>query len=110
MPLPNDGEIRSRVEQWQAETLQAQLGAMGERKERFETDSGIPVKALYTPLDLAERDYLESLGFPGEFPFTRGADPNMYRSRIYGTAQFTGFATPAETRSEERRVGKECRL
>ena len=104
MPIPNDGEIRSSAEQWQAETLQAQVSAMGERKERFATDSGIPVKTLYTPLDLAERDYVESLGFPGEFPFTRGADPNMYRSRMYGTAQFTGFATPAETNQLYRRL------
>ena len=83
---PGDNrEIRERAEQWQAETLKAQLEAMGERKERFETDSGIPVKTLYTPLDWAERDYLESLGFPGEYPFTRGADPNMYRSRIWAS-------------------------
>jgi methylmalonyl-CoA mutase N-terminal domain/subunit len=102
---PGDNrEIRERADQWQAETLKAQLEAMGERKAEFETDSGIPVKTLYTPLDSAERDYLESLGFPGEYPFTRGADPNMYRSRIYGTAQFTGFATPAETNQLYRRL------
>ena len=59
---PEDNrEIRERAEQWQAETLKAQLEAMGERKERFETDSGIPVKTLYTPLDSAERDYLVSV-------------------------------------------------
>ena len=104
MPLPGDREIESRAERWQAEALQAQLEATGERKERFETDSGIPVKSLYTPLDSTERDYLDSLGFPGEFPFTRGADPNMYRSRMYGTAQFTGFATPAETNQLYRRL------
>lgn len=104
MPLPGDREIKSRAERWRAGALQAQLEAMGERKERFETDSGIPVKSLYTPLDSAECDYLDSLGFPGEFPFTRGADPNMYRSRMYGTAQFTGFATPAETNQLYRRL------
>jgi methylmalonyl-CoA mutase N-terminal domain/subunit len=97
-------DIRKRADQWQAETLRKQVSMMGERKERFETDSGIPVKALYTPLDVAERDYLRSLGFPGEYPFTRGVDPNMYRSRIYGTAQFTGFATPAETNQLYRRL------
>jgi methylmalonyl-CoA mutase N-terminal domain/subunit len=94
---PDNGEVRSRAERWRAERLQPQLAALGERRARFETDSGIPVKTLYTPLDLAAHDYLGALGFPGEYPFTRGAEPNMYRSRIYGTAQFTGFATPAET-------------
>jgi methylmalonyl-CoA mutase, N-terminal domain len=104
MSLPGDRQIGSRAEQWRAETLRPQLEALGERRERFETDSGIPVKSLYTPLDAAERDYLDSLGFPGEFPFTRGADPNMYRSRMYGTAQFTGFATPVETNQLYRRL------
>ncbi len=81
----DNGEIRHRAERWQAETLKAQLAALGERQERFETDSGIRVKILYIPLDSTERDYLGLLGFPWEYPFTRGADPNMYRSRIYGT-------------------------
>jgi methylmalonyl-CoA mutase N-terminal domain/subunit len=101
---PGDDEIRKRVERWRDETLRKQLSTMGERKERFETDSGIPVKPLYTPIDGAGRDYLSSVGFPGEYPFTRGVDPNMYRSRIYGTAQFTGFATPAETNKLYRRL------
>ena len=90
-------EIKKKEKKWQAEKLRKQLQIMVERKENFETDSGIPVKSLYTPLDVAESSYLTSLGFPGEFPFTRGVDPNMYRSQIYRTAQFTGFATPAET-------------
>jgi methylmalonyl-CoA mutase N-terminal domain/subunit len=104
MASQDDRDIQQGLEQWEAGTLQGQLATMGERKPRFETDSGIPVKSLYTPLDAMERDYLESLGFPGEYPFTRGADPNMYRSRIYGTAQFTGFATPAETNQLYRRL------
>ena len=104
MAPSDDGEIRKREQRWQAETLQERLSTTGERKERFETDSGIPVKAVYTPLDVAGNDYLTSLGFPGEYPFTRGVDPGMYRSRIYGTAQFTGFATPAETNQLYRRL------
>jgi methylmalonyl-CoA mutase N-terminal domain/subunit len=97
-------EIKKKEKKWQAEKLRKQLQIMGERKENFETDSGIPVKSLYTPLDVAESSYLTSLGFPGEFPFTRGVDPNMYRSQIYRTAQFTGFATPAETNQLYRRL------
>jgi methylmalonyl-CoA mutase N-terminal domain/subunit len=102
---PNDtSEIREREARWRAETLQPQLATTGERKPRFETDSGIPVKALYTPLDVAGSDYLDGVGFPGEYPFTRGVDPNMYRSQMYRTAQFTGFATPAETNQLYRRL------
>ena len=104
MARQDDREIGREAERWQAETLAPELSALGERRGRFETDSGIPVRGLYTPLDGGARDYLASLGFPGEFPFTRGADANMYRSRPYGTAQFTGFATPAETNQLYRRL------
>ncbi len=97
-------DLRDQERRWQAETLARQRATMGERKERFETDSGIPVKALYTPLDVAGNDYRSTLGFPGEYPFTRGVDPDMYRSRTYGMAQFTGFATPAETNRLYRRL------
>ncbi|MBI1733929.1 MAG: methylmalonyl-CoA mutase [Candidatus Rokubacteria bacterium] len=96
----HEDELRGQERRWKAETL----GQPRARKERFETDSGIPVKALYTPLDVAGNDYLSALGFPGEYPFTRGVDPDMYRSRLYGTAQFTGFATPAETNQLYRRL------
>jgi methylmalonyl-CoA mutase N-terminal domain/subunit len=84
---------------WGKKSLTKQRELVGERKEKFETDSGIPVKSLYTPFDLQENDfdYLESLGFPGEYPFTRGVEPNMYRSEMYKISQFTGFASPEET-------------
>lgn len=91
MPEQNLTEIKKKENEWRTQVLKKQLERMGERKEKFETDSGIPVKSLNTPLDLAENDYLKSIGFPGEYPFTRGVDPNMYRSQIYKTAQFTGF-------------------
>lgn len=57
-------EIKKRENEWRTQVLKKQLEMMGERKEKFETDSGIPVKFLYTPLDLAENDYLKSIGFP----------------------------------------------
>lgn len=97
-------DMQQRMEQWQAEKLTKQLAAKGERKDRFETDSGIPVKALYTPLDVAGSDYERALGFPGEYPFTRGVEPNMYRSELYKTSQFAGFATAAETNQLYRRL------
>jgi len=107
MALKNETEKMNRKEkEWQEKTLKKQLDSVGERKERFETDSGIPIKPLYTPSDLEERgyDYLKSLGFPGDFPFTRGADPNMYRSQLYRISQFTGFATPEETNKLYKRL------
>ena len=97
-------EIKEKEKEWRTKILGKQLASLGERKEKFETDSGIPVKSLYTPEDVAEDDYLKSLGFPGEYPFTRGVDANMYRSQPYKMAQFTGFATPAETNQLYRRL------
>lgn len=88
------------------ERLQKKIQAVGERKHQFRTDAGIPVKSLYTPLDLPNNDfdYLSSLGFPGDYPFTRGTDPNLYRSKLYNTAQFTGFASPEESNTLYRHL------
>lgn len=99
-------QIKERENKWRENTLRKQLDRTKERKERFETDSGIPVKPLYTPLDIRGKgfDYLESVGFPGEFPFTRGVTPNMYRSENYKIAQFSGFATPEETNKLYKRL------
>ncbi|MEO0069465.1 MAG: methylmalonyl-CoA mutase family protein [candidate division WOR-3 bacterium] len=65
--------------------------------ERFQTVSGIPVNILYTPVDLADFDYLRDLGFPGEYPFTRGIRHNMYRGRLWTMRQFSGFGTAKDT-------------
>lgn len=102
--MATHNDLQERLEHWQEEKLKKQLATMVERKEKFETDSGIPVKVLYTPLDVAGSDYVSALGFPGEYPFTRGVDPNMYRSQIFKTSQFAGFATPAETNQLYRRL------
>ncbi|HUX98760.1 MAG TPA: methylmalonyl-CoA mutase family protein, partial [Candidatus Deferrimicrobium sp.] len=68
-----------------------------QRPENFETYSGIPVKPLYTPLDVKEKDYLKDIGFPGQPPFTRGVYPTMYRSRHWTMRLFSGHGTPEET-------------
>ncbi len=68
-----------------------------ERKEEFRTDSGIPVKSLYTPLDVRNIDYLEEIGFPGTPPYTRGVYPSMYRGRLWTIRMFSGHGTPEET-------------
>jgi methylmalonyl-CoA mutase N-terminal domain/subunit len=91
---------------WHEKHLNKQPMLTEERKHEFQTDAGIPVKSLYTPLDLQTSGlgYLESLGFPGGVPFTRGVDPNMYRSESYKIAQFTGFASPEETNELYKRL------
>jgi len=68
-----------------------------ERRDRFETSSGIEVRDLYTPADTAGLDEDRDLGRPGEFPFTRGVQPTMYRSRLWTMRQYAGFATAEET-------------
>ena len=80
------------------ETLRAKaVKAAAERRERFETSSGIEVRDLYTPADIAALDEDRDLGRPGEYPFTRGVQPTMYRSRFWTMRQYAGFATAEET-------------
>jgi len=68
-----------------------------ERKEAFTTTSGLPLERLYTADDLAAADPGASIGFPGEFPFTRGVYPTMYRGRLWTMRQYAGFGSAAET-------------
>jgi len=93
-------EERKRLEEarkrWQETTLKQTLDRRPERYEEFITASGEPVERLYTPLDL-EGDYLEKLGFPGEYPFTRGIHPTMYRGRLWTMRMFAGYGTAEET-------------
>jgi len=63
----------------------------------FSTMSGVPIKRLYTPLDLADMDYEQSLGFPGEYPFTRGIHATMHRGRLWTMRMFAGFGSAEET-------------
>jgi methylmalonyl-CoA mutase N-terminal domain/subunit len=73
-----------------------------ERNVPFETSSGKPVKAEYTPDDLASFDYQRDLGFPGEFPFTRGVQPTMYRGRFWTMRQYAGFSDAEESNRRYR--------
>lgn len=68
-----------------------------DRKDKFYTDSGIEVKTVYTPADVASKSYLEEIGLPGEYPFTRGIHYNMYRGRVWTMRQFSGYGTPEDT-------------
>jgi len=89
--------IREELERWEKTTLQKVISKAPERQSTFQTTSHIELKRLYTPLDIADIDYCEDLGFPGEYPFTRGVQPTMYRGRFWTMRQYAGFATAEET-------------
>jgi methylmalonyl-CoA mutase N-terminal domain/subunit len=84
-------------ERWRATTRAKAAAAAAERRERFETSSGIEIQDLYTPADTADLDEDRDLGRPGEPPFTRGVQATMYRSRLWTMRQYAGFATAEET-------------
>ncbi|HHS96749.1 MAG TPA: methylmalonyl-CoA mutase [Chloroflexi bacterium] len=88
--------LEEAYERWEQTTLKRTLDRRPERYDEFITASGEPVKRLYTPLDV-EGDYLEKLGFPGEYPFTRGIHPTMYRGRLWTMRMFAGYGTAEET-------------
>jgi methylmalonyl-CoA mutase N-terminal domain/subunit len=74
-------QLRRSLEAWQAETLTPAIDRLPERRTHFLTTSSEPIERLYTPLDIADLDYAGDLGLPGEYPFTRGIHPSLYRSR-----------------------------
>ena len=90
--------IIAEKETWTREELSRALERFGERKERFVTDSGLPIPDVPGPWNLAEApDYSEHIGFPGRFPFTRGVHPTMYRGKLWTMRQFAGFGSPEDT-------------
>ncbi len=88
--------IQQLKDEWEATMLQKTLSRFPERQSEFRTESGIPVERFYTPEDVAA-DYVRDLGFPGEYPFTRGVQPTMYRGRFWTMRQYAGFGTAEET-------------
>ncbi|WP_435335082.1 acyl-CoA mutase large subunit family protein [Haloarchaeobius sp. TZWWS8] len=90
--------IRSSKEEWEEEAVDPVLDRFGERKDQFETDTGgHEVERLYTPNDVADLDYGDDLGFPGQDPYTRGVYSTGYRGRLWTMRQYAGFGTPDET-------------
>jgi methylmalonyl-CoA mutase N-terminal domain/subunit len=89
--------LRQAVEKWEETTLHQNLAHMPERHDQFTTVSSEPIARVYTPLDVSETDYLQDLGLPGEYPFTRGIHPTMHRSRLWTMRMFAGFGTAEET-------------
>ena len=88
--------LDTRKKQWEDQTLSPALRKNPERREQFETSSGILLERLYLPED-PDPDYLDQLGFPGEYPFTRGIQPTMYRGRLWTMRQYAGYATAEES-------------
>jgi methylmalonyl-CoA mutase, N-terminal domain len=84
-------------DRWERETYRPAVAKAPERVERSETLSGIPVQPLYTPEDLAGWRYEDKLGYPGEFPYTRGPYPSMYRGKLWTMRMFAGFGRPEDT-------------
>ncbi len=88
--------VRQEKERWQKQMVDKSLTRNPERQPEFATQSGLPVQRLYTPADVPV-DYLQDLGFPGEYPFTRGVQPTMYRGRFWTMRQYAGFGTAEES-------------
>jgi methylmalonyl-CoA mutase N-terminal domain/subunit len=88
--------LKRAKREWEESAVKPVIDRFPERRERFETLSGIPIDRVYTPADV-DVDYLEDLGFPGQYPFTRGAQPTMYRGRLWTMRQYAGYATAEES-------------
>ena len=89
--------VEQAREEWERTALQASLQRFAHRKQRFTTLSGIPLEDLYTPLDRRNKDYLRDIGFPGQYPYTRGVHATMYRGRPWTIRQVSGFGTAEDT-------------
>jgi methylmalonyl-CoA mutase, N-terminal domain len=93
--------LQDLYNRWQETILKKSLDKFKERKERFEASSGIEVPRVPLPVD-DDPDYEEKLGFPGEYPYTRGVQPTMYRSRFWTMRQYAGFSTAEESNKRYR--------
>ena len=89
-------------QEWRESCLAPAIKRSPERQEKFKTTSGIELDTVYAPEDLTGFDYSRDLGYPGEYPFTRGVQPNMYRGRIWTIRQYAGFGSAEETNQRYR--------
>ena len=98
----DEGMIDAARAQWEQKRVAPALQRGPERRERFTTSSGIDVKRAYDPSDLDGFHFLDELGFPGDYPFTRGVQPTMYRGRLWTMRQYAGFGDAAESNRRYR--------
>ena len=94
------GNPSDNQERWRRDTLEPAVQRFPERRESFQTDSGISIEPIYTPSN-GDATY-DNIGFPGEYPYTRGVQPNMYRGRVWTMRQYSGYATAADTNRRYR--------
>ena len=96
-----DKVLTEEFQKW-SEDVEQKLAKRPERKKEFLNTSGIPIKRVYTPLDGDDIDYMPDIGLPGEFPYTRGVQPTMYRGRYWTMRQYAGFASAEESNKRYR--------
>lgn len=94
-------DLQDAKKEWEQGILEPLLQRHPERKDDFRTTSAINIERLYLPAD-ADQDYLEKLGFPGQYPYTRGVQPTMYRGRFWTMRQYAGFGSAAESNERYR--------
>ncbi len=94
-------QVQESKETW-SRKVEDHRCAHGERRDRFTTISGQEIRALYTPLDIQQQDFAQHIGFPGQYPYTRGVQPNMYRGRLWTMRMFAGMGTAEETNQRFR--------
>jgi len=88
--------LSEKMKRW-SDSVRRKLAKAPERRASFNNTSGIPVERIYSPLDVKDEDYLSVVGLPGEYPYTRGVQPTMYRGRYWTMRQYAGFATAEES-------------
>jgi methylmalonyl-CoA mutase N-terminal domain/subunit len=93
----SSSDLAARLKDWEEGPAREAAARLPERRPAFVLDGGIAVRRLYTPLDAPQDGYLDRLGFPGAYPFTRGVQPTMYRSRFWTMRQYAGFGDARET-------------
>jgi methylmalonyl-CoA mutase N-terminal domain/subunit len=103
----DNGHIRDQHRRWLEEQYQKAVEKHGERSDTDFHTSSTPVAPLYTPADIEAADYNTGVGYPGEYPYTRGVQPTMYRGRLWSIRQYAGFGTPAETNERFKFLLKE---
>ena len=89
--------ITQAKEEWEQGTLAAHVRKHPERREEYFTTSSKPIRRIYTPADVPDFEYMKDLGFPSDYPYTRGVQPTMYRGRIWTMRQFAGMGTAEES-------------
>src|SRR5262249_17533564 len=94
---PSGAESTAQTTHWREHTYRRSVEKSGEREPHFATSSGIGVQPLYTSDDLTSWNPAEALGYPGEYPYTRGIQPTMYRGRLWTMRQYAGFGTAEES-------------